>query len=624
MRRPRPAADDLVGLGEIASRLGLSGERARQIAVSGRLPRPVGHVGRQDVYRWTDVEAWAVETGRLARGTDGFVRQATRVWLPGHRVRRRRVVDELLAWGVPARPVHVRVWEPTDDPYEPPVVLLGNLEDSRGRSVTNDVESVAALVADRFLDGRAPRAQFYEHWSHALDDGPRFAHVTFETGPPPRSGHGGRRSSSYRSPSWRDVDREELEDLVGEPVEVWTHGTYTSALVALRRSRPGDRVGAVWDPHGARAAQAAVGLWDGLCGDVDRSGLVVGCLAAHALWAAVEARVHVRAQVPDSPVWLAEPRLDDRERLVLLAEAHEDATPGELWEALTAVRATLAAADPSVARTLAPAVGGGLARLAWWEAGEDEPSDARDGVLGRIVVEEDLLPATSPPPPSRSAALRAAEIAVGRLLARPDAGPGDGVPALRPAGPYRAVGRWTCAYLDGVAWGATPAEPTRADRVARLVADTEAAEPRVGTDPYGRAVAVSADGSSFAVEWPAGPASADVLAGSVVLADPETETGPVPVFLQLADGGLDLLPAHPSEVPSHDFTWGYAGGGPWNLSRAVADVVQAAALAAGAPVGGAAARAVAREAVAAARPPAYRVDELVVRAGLQPVADEGT
>ena len=58
-------SEELVGIPEVAARLGLSAERVRQLATLGVMPEPAGHIGRQLIWRWVDVEAWAHADGRL-------------------------------------------------------------------------------------------------------------------------------------------------------------------------------------------------------------------------------------------------------------------------------------------------------------------------------------------------------------------------------------------------------------------------------------------------------------------------------------------------------------------------------------------------------------------------------
>lgn len=60
---------ELVIAVDIAGRLGISPQRVNVLASSPGFPRPIGKLGRSYVWRWTTVERWAQETGRLPVGT---------------------------------------------------------------------------------------------------------------------------------------------------------------------------------------------------------------------------------------------------------------------------------------------------------------------------------------------------------------------------------------------------------------------------------------------------------------------------------------------------------------------------------------------------------------------------
>ena len=59
------ARTELVIAVDIAKRLGLTKQRIGQLAQLPTFPAPVGVLGRSTVWRWSSVEAWARETGRL-------------------------------------------------------------------------------------------------------------------------------------------------------------------------------------------------------------------------------------------------------------------------------------------------------------------------------------------------------------------------------------------------------------------------------------------------------------------------------------------------------------------------------------------------------------------------------
>jgi len=62
------AQTELVIAADIAERLGISRARISVLAIRSDFPRPVGRLGRSDVWRWASVERWARETGRLDKG----------------------------------------------------------------------------------------------------------------------------------------------------------------------------------------------------------------------------------------------------------------------------------------------------------------------------------------------------------------------------------------------------------------------------------------------------------------------------------------------------------------------------------------------------------------------------
>ena len=60
------ARTELVIAADIAERLRISRARVSVLAGRSDFPRPVGRLGRSDVWRWTTVERWARESGRLS------------------------------------------------------------------------------------------------------------------------------------------------------------------------------------------------------------------------------------------------------------------------------------------------------------------------------------------------------------------------------------------------------------------------------------------------------------------------------------------------------------------------------------------------------------------------------
>jgi predicted DNA-binding transcriptional regulator AlpA len=58
-------AVDLMGLKEIAELLGVSIQRAHQLAATAGFPAPLGETSSGRVWKRADVEKWAKKAGRL-------------------------------------------------------------------------------------------------------------------------------------------------------------------------------------------------------------------------------------------------------------------------------------------------------------------------------------------------------------------------------------------------------------------------------------------------------------------------------------------------------------------------------------------------------------------------------
>jgi hypothetical protein len=617
--------DELVGVAETAKRLGLTSERVRQLARASQMPPPAGKLGRQDVWRWRDIASWAAATGRLdpaqAKG-----RQAVRAWLPGQ-VRRRKVLDAVEPWGPSRRGrLHVRIWQPVERPEEPAVVLLGNLEDEPLGSVTNRFQEAAMEIAVRHLGQRAIEAQFYDHWSGGVEPVPTFHQVVFTVRRPGRSlgALAGPRDEAARQaravggvlsqPEWREATRQEIEGLVGEPVQVWAAGTYTSELVRAAAASPDRRIGAVWDPGRARDAEQAIRLAAEQPPSPVVGATVAAALARHALDAAAAAAERVASQPADAPVWLVAPELSDPASLRARAGAAPLDNAGVLWQAITWVRTRLRDIDPEQRRMLVPAVAEGWARLHWTEAHVPEPVDPRDGAVGPMLLPADILDASSEARlPTAAESLRTAELALLRLLDSqfPDTVAWD-APRLRPAGPYSEAGPVAQQYLSQVRWH-TDASPADEQALVRLAATLgQGTDTRTGRDRAGNLVMRDERRRRFAVEWPAGAGALPPLHQATVQADPSRQQGAQPVFVRTSDGSLLPLPARPGWRPSHQYLWGYPGEGPRNLAEALADLLAAAGGRADAAFAEAAAT-VSWQHVQQAEP-AWSVDDLVEQA----------
>jgi hypothetical protein len=402
-------------------------------------------------------------------------------------------------------------------------------------------------------------------------------------------------------------------------------------LTAVQCS-PQGAVSAVWDPDNATTADRAyaslgnanykaASLLDGL---LPRARAV---LALYAVDARERAAAQLAWQDPDAPVQLELPPLVAGTSLRRAADqARHDLDHGELWKLVSAARARLAAIDAVERQLLVPARGGGLSRLAWWEAGTEEPTDQRDGMLGPIVIAADLLPhAARRADLPEHAVWRAVERAALHPLQEQCRSLDDwDVPLYRPAGPFQVAGPTARRYLDSVAWQDLSAkDQPRAERLKHLESGEPAPRPRKGSggrrfgfDTAGRLVTMNHNGRTFCLEWPVG-AGKDLtseeicLEDGVVRADPYRAKGAEPVWIELPDGRVLPLPSRERLGPSHDYTWGYSGTGPSNLVAAIAAIVMHAAQQSSTPVNEDVLAAVVHKRVRTGKTPAWRVSDLL-------------
>jgi predicted DNA-binding transcriptional regulator AlpA len=591
----------LVGVAEVATRLEMSAERIRQLAKSGAMPSPIGKLGRQLVWQWRDVEAWAKTEGRLP--VLGSSARPSRIapkqpagWL-------RLVVDEVMPWGRSTGSVcHVRVWAPADAAHSH-VVLLGQLQDASGRSITNDIEAVAMTAAQRYLGRDWDRAQFYEYSPAPLNE-VEFFHVTFTVRPIKARGLRRRAleevarhiGAELVDPSWRPISREDLVQVTGDLPRIWAPGTYTSALLKATAGDPSSEV--TWDPHRARdladvslalamlkvvhtpqEVQRLFGVTFEL--DADQVALARSLVAQASLSAQEHSEQDARTQPPDGAIWLNAVHLDDETVQYAVSPQHspEETDPCAVWDTLARIRhatATSARDEDSAVRLrrgLVPGARGGWVTLAWYNANVDEPNSAHVGMFGPIALPADLPALSGPVALDPFERLLLLDTVLAEYLDEHwQQWRDQDVPSFTPSTKLPIDGPLTRAYLDTVQW--QPADTVDQDRLHRLLGVLD--PKRVGLDPDGWLVIAANDG--FACEWPVSGERDLSLRHAVIRADRSSAGGPAPVYIE-RDAQLHLLPSAPDRYHGNSYTWGYPGTGPANLATATLDLLRRAGIA---------------------------------------------
>lgn len=555
VRAPR----EVVTAADIGRRLRLSPERIRQLARSGGFPRPAGRVGRNTLWEWEAVAHWAVLTGRLPQ--DG--RLPPQVWAPRRaRPRFERGIDCVIEWGHRST-VHVRVWSPISDGWRP-VVLLGELDDNPGQSVTNGIETVALTVSAQLLGPQGLLSDWYQYGpDDALTDH-EFHAVSFASAPP-----ASRRSLSslrkarvlggeLRDPQWSDVSRELLEDLVREEIEVYPGGAYTKE--AVKRFVSEGRFVQEWDPAELRRdVEGALALVDFGSKDLSaRTRAVAIWLLTRDLASRVAENAGSAAKEPRGSAIQLLPYEPDESQLAAIGGGiantrkfrESDVPDDDIPEHQRNIRSWLSRHGTEQDQLLLTEGSRGLAWLEPWQVGMDV--DELDE--GSPIVW----------------ALRRADRRLSEYLSEHDPGAADeDFPVHVPSDLLAGTSRWSRMYLNTVSWwGPHPDHDLRRRRL-EVQLDKDRAYVS-GYDPWGRLV--MRQGNSFVVEWPVGPPASNPPDEAEIVAV-RSERAISPVFIKLPDGRLDLLPASPDDPADTAFTWGYAGGGPFNLARALYQLI---------------------------------------------------
>jgi hypothetical protein len=125
------------------------------------------------------------------------------------------VYDQVSDFRLPARPhllCHVRIF---DRGAQPPVVVLTEIADNPGASVTNASEHIATELRSRHSLLRSTSPIWIEHYNGESYTPGLFAPDRFGT----ISFAWDSNRDAYRSPDWRPLAPAELQALLGAPLE---------------------------------------------------------------------------------------------------------------------------------------------------------------------------------------------------------------------------------------------------------------------------------------------------------------------------------------------------------------------------------------------------------------------
>ncbi len=112
----------------------------------------------------------------------------------------------------------VRIYEPTED-GDHHVVVLSELADNRGQSVTHAIEQLAGevILANALPSSETVDVEHYPAEAHP-PNAETFDLVTFARTDPEPALRAGAWALEFGEPSWLRIDRETVETLIGQPL----------------------------------------------------------------------------------------------------------------------------------------------------------------------------------------------------------------------------------------------------------------------------------------------------------------------------------------------------------------------------------------------------------------------
>jgi hypothetical protein len=554
---------------EIASRLGVSRERVRQLEERPDYPLPVGVVGRSKLWRWAEVEGWARDTGRLPLRSG--VEQRIRA-LPTTPMS--LTVDDVITFpGFWAPSIcHLRIFEGEG---RVPVVILGNLDGLTGTGVTNAAEIVAGHVAAAYLPD-ATDIDWYEVSPQDEVDlrGPlggeagliTIDEIVFRVVPGDstrgflrRRGTGAPRG--FVEPQWRRTSLTELERRVGRTLYVFPPGTYTAANVRAYCEGGYCPIRVAWDPyhlaarsqrlHTVATELSTFARWSGQIAPVTPQNADKqhwqGALETAAVTLATSFRAmfdgatrDIAQEPPDLPILKALPPIDEGtwglvDRYVQLGEewpVEDDAAH------LLQLRGQLEHASAAFLRGT---------------SSEDDAGSRPDPLIDALTAaERELSFLVGGTDPHFRAYDHPKTVTSSAITVR---GPADR------------------EYLDSVSWRRAPApgDGARWEALRQGYVEPSLAY-RVGYDLFGRMVLYHEAAREYIVEYPLALPHDPFPDDAILVASNDGGRGGVrAIYVQLPDGRVDLLPADPgrNDDGPPPFTWGYSGSGPANLASAI-------------------------------------------------------
>lgn len=547
---------DVMSAAQVASLLGVTAARVRQLVQEEKLPAPQILGQRTQVWRRADVEAIATTLR-----DEGAVTAVSRLLAPAATALTRTFDDVLeypTPWG-PAGHAHVRIFTGPAPEGERTVVVVGELSEEV-ISVHQHMGTIAQLVDERLIGVRGVTAAWFEYYPHLPFGSSPEHHVDnvllHVEEPTTRQLPNWRRREAapaqgrrYTSPSWSPSSVTEVERLIGAPLEVYPDEAYVPETIA-RWQRAGAAVPFTIDPDQLRSRFAALETLEQVPADALRHPAALAACPeiADTLTLSLDLAAHSQSTRTDGTTPKRSLSQDEAWPTVFAAYL-EPYAPGPLDQQRLASHMSSSTARKREGHALADL----LHQLLLWELETGQYAD-------------------TPQPRLHAAVTTAADVVRFQLSQNAP----EHLPrrrALHQPRLFEVIGEHDQSYLDSIGFIDDGQTPLYRMLRATLPTDPDAAyHYRYGRDPWNRAVAHAHPEASdrqawMAIDWPGTPPR-NIPPGTHLVAD--GQAGSRPVYLQHPDGRLDLLPRGHS---SNDWNFGYGGGGPGALVDAITHAI---------------------------------------------------
>jgi hypothetical protein len=423
--------------------------------------------------------------------------------------------------------------------------------------IVNRIEDLATTIDYRLLGGRGATAVWFDYLHDYDSKQHRFSNIVMKNSRHPWIDRFSRRfriknlpdREHYIDPQWRPISVAEIERITGGPVELYPKLAYTESTIEEWKKGAGEMVDVAHDPTRIRKFLDSIALIEDVAPTEPYAAIAPNACIVLADEITMRSDDLDRRHWDDGtdPDWSKQVR--DRPRLFAARLVRTNLTQRDKERiARYPDNSTWPWSPEEFSRRTRL-----LAQLRSWAVDIGELGDRPDpGLCAAVECSLDVLHYWIS--------------AVNQDFVDED------YPDRRVCGAFEVAGDYDHWYLRSIHWQ-QGAEETTIHRKLRTKFGQECrGHIRFGKDPWRRLVAFDqgnkrACGSArFAVDWPQRP-PVDGIPDEAYIVAAEHGAGDRPVYIELPDRRLDLLPRPPDSWSEWNF--GYGGTGPGHLKWAI-------------------------------------------------------